>query len=413
MHQIISGETLKKTKVLNLEKFKDFLPDQKNIFSKFKENCLYETNDFLKSQSLNYFNFLEEKSEYKALKSIIRQEYNVLESIYPFLGDVFLINLLGNTPIKNKYKTFKFQKKYKNRFIKSLNHKTNQEIFKTLIDNFSTEYFVKVDFKKNINKVYLKSEDDNNFDLEFEKEYYEKEENVLNYKVIIIDGVIQNVSEIHYVMHDSAENKTPYVIFCYGTSPEVKHNIIVNNKKSITRIYPICLNFNENSLNVLNDIAVLHDSEIISANKGQTITTEIKKLKAVGKKISINNNMFSFIPVCSKKQIIDHKTYLSKRIQNASANSNKDVIVNRYKRLFSKSLKIILPEELKENSDFIREFNYVFKFISNLNKKYTIVKNIQNKENLHIPLQFLKIAKNKTSSIKTIFNNVEKIILKH
>ena len=50
------------------------------------------------------------------------------------------------------------------------------------------------------------------------------------------------------------KNKTPFIIFCYGTSEEVKHNIITNNKRGITRIYPICFNFDEDSL-ILNKIA--------------------------------------------------------------------------------------------------------------------------------------------------------------
>ena len=171
MHQIISGETPRKTKVLNYSKFKDFLSYQKHIFSNFEENCLYDSTDFLKSQSLNYFNFLEQKPEFQTLKNIIRQEYHSLEKLYPFLGDIFLLDLLGDIPIKKRYKCFKFKKSYKNKFIKSLNYKINKEIFQIFLDNFSIEYFLKVEFRKNIDNVFISREDNNNFNLYFEKEY--------------------------------------------------------------------------------------------------------------------------------------------------------------------------------------------------------------------------------------------------
>ena len=411
MRQIISGETHKKTKVLSNDRFKDFLKDQKIVFDKFKNDCLYENTNFLKSQSLNYFNFLETDPAYSELKSIIKKEYYDLESLYPFLGDIFFLDLFEKSKIRKKYKCFKFQKKHKNQFVKSLDYPVNKKIFNIFLNNFNLEYFIKIDFRKNSKKIFLIKEDTNNFNLTFEKEYYEKEENIFNYKIIIIDGVVQSIGEIHHVLHDSAENKTPYVIFCYGTSEEVKHNIILNNKKGITKVYPICLNFDENSLNVLNDIAVLHDVDIISANKGQTISTEVKNLKQKGSKITISENKFSFIPVCSKEQLVAHKNFLSNRIKNASIDSNKDVIINRYKNIFSKKLKIIAPEEMKNNSILLREFDYIFKFLTNLKYPIATYRGIKSKKELYIPLRFLKIAKNKSTSIKKILNNIEKLIL--
>jgi hypothetical protein len=212
-------------------------------------------------------------------------------------------------------------------------------------------------------------------------------------------------------MQESSEKKVPFVIFCYGVSEEVKHNIILNNKKGLTKIYPVCFNFDEDSINVINDIAVLHDCDMISANKGQTISTEIKNLKITGKKFNISKNSFNFIPVCSKEKIESHKNFLNNRIKNDPSNSNKDVIMSRYKRLFSKSVKVVLPEELKKNSPFMREFDYIFKFMTNIQKDIVTINRISHKKEIYVPLQFLKILKNKISSLKKIFNSIENVIV--
>ena len=231
MHQTISGEIPRKTKVINHDNFKDFLKDQREIFLKFENNCIYDSKDLLKSQSMNYFNFVESKKENQILKQLIKKEYHDLESIYPYLGDIFLLNLLTKKQTKKKHKIFKFKKSHKNKFVKSLTYDINRKIANIFFDNLSLEYFTKIEFKKNIKEIFAIKENKNNFDLFFEKEYYEKELSVFDYKVIVLDGVIQSVGEIHHILQESAENKTPFLVFCYGTSEEVKHNIITNNKK--------------------------------------------------------------------------------------------------------------------------------------------------------------------------------------
>lgn len=412
MHQTICGATPKeKVKIINNNNFKDFLFDQKEIFENFKVDCLYETLDTLKSQSINYFNFLESNQAYKTLKNIVKYEYIKLENVYPYLGDLFLLMLFKNRKIKDRLKFFKINNRIKGRIINSLTYDINKALMKTFFDQCSLEYFVDIKFDDNVNNVFLIKENYNNFNLYFDQDYYVNKKSIFDYKVIILDGIIQNVSELHHALHDSANNKIPYVIFCYGVSEEVKHNIIENNRKGITSVFPICLNFDEKTLNVLNDIAVLHDTDIISSNKGQTISTEIRNLKVVGKKIDIKKESFSFTPVCSDSTIKSHQQFLSNRINETYALDNKNLITKRYKRLFSKKAKIIIPTNLRKNSDYMRELDYIFKLISNLDKSFTTMKEVNHKKDLYFPLHSIKIVKNKTISLKNIFKSIDKLII--
>ena len=412
MHQTTYGEILNgKVKIINSNSFKDFLFDQKQVFENFKVDCLYASLDILKSQSINYFNVLESKPEYKTLKNIIRHEYKQLESIYAYLGDLFLLMLFKNKKIKDKLKSFKINNQYKNKLIKSLTYDSNRSLIKSFFDYCSLEYFVDIKYDNTVENIFLIKENFNNFDLYFDQEYYAYEKSIFDYKVIVLDGMIQNVSEVHHVLHDSANNKTPYLIFCYGVSEEVKHNIIENNRKGITKVFPVCLNFDEKTLNVLNDIAVLHDVDIISANKGQTISTEVRNLKPVGEKIIIKKDSFSFVPVCSYSTIKSHQQFLSNRINETTVEDNKALITKRYKRLFSKKAKLVIPESLKQNSDYMRELDYIFKLISNIDKSFITVKNINHKKDLYFPLHCIKIVKNKTMSLKNIFENIDKLVI--
>jgi glycyl-tRNA synthetase beta subunit len=60
------------------------------------------------------------------------------------------------------------------------------------------------------------------------------------------------------------------------------------------------------------------------------------------------------------------------------------------------------------NSFFLRELDYFLRFISNLNKIFTIVE-IKNKK-YYMPTKFLTIANQKSDDCKKIISNIEKII---
>ena len=193
-------------------------------------------------------------------------------------------------------------------------------------------------------------------------------------------------------------------------SQEVKQTIMTNNSKRITNVYPIDITSSEKTLNILNDIALIHSSDIISALKGQTISQEIKKGLSRGKEIIVSKNSLIIEPLCSNHSIQTHKNFLIKRAQESSNNENKKLIQQRYKNLNSKSIEIILPEILLSENYIKRELDYLFRFLCNL--KYSMCKvNIGQEKCYYIPHCFIRIAEQKSKNLKKMFNNVEKLIV--
>jgi hypothetical protein len=414
MHQITSGEIPKKTKVLNRKIVDNFIENEKNIFNKIESNCLYETGEVINNKVLSYLNTKPDNSDHQIIKNILLNEHYQLEKIYPFLGDFLISEFFNDKSLltKNKIKAFKLNKFHSSRLVKDLKYDINKEICKQFFQNCSLEYLVSVKFSKSKEVIFEKTKE-NIFNLEFDYDFYKdrRVNKIFNYKIVIIDGVIQHVSEVHHLLHDSAENKSKYAIFCYGMSEEVKQTIINNNKRQITNIFPICLNFDEKSLNVLNDIAVLHGVDVISSNKGQTISTEIRKLKTIGDKLKIKNNSFSFLPVGSEKSINAHKNFLNKKIKGSMVGDVKDILTERYKRLFGKKIIILLPDQLKKDLLFIKELDYVLRCFSNQNKFFITKKISENQKKIYFPLQYVRLVKNKKESLNKTFQNLEKIIV--
>ena len=137
-----------------------------------------------------------------------------------------------------------------------------------------------------IKDIEISVRDDTFFNIAYDCDFLGSNKEVImkNYRFIIIDGFLESIGEIHHLLHYAAESKEPHVIFCFGMSEEVKSVIIENNTRGITKIFPISMTFDESSINILNDIALIHDSEIISALKGQTISQEMRKSLSIGKK---------------------------------------------------------------------------------------------------------------------------------
>ena len=202
---------------------------------------------------------------------MIRNQFDKCEKIYPYLGDMFINMFFKEKNIRKNYKQFKFNKELKKEFLKTIEDDTIKEICNIYFDNFSLENTVNIEkyFENNI-KIVKKS--DINFKIDFDEEFFTNVKTITNYKVILLDGYIQSVGEIHHVLNDSNVNNKNYIIFCYGMSGEVRQTILKNNKMKRTHVYPISFSLKEENINILHDISVLHNgANVISAQSNITM----------------------------------------------------------------------------------------------------------------------------------------------
>jgi hypothetical protein len=325
MRQIISGET-PKVKIINRKSVDNFLDENKKLFEKLSNdniNCLYESHKIVNDPVLNYLNVTCENQSQKELKKLIRREFDVCEKIYPYLGDLFVNLFFDNFSIKNKT-SFKFTRQKESTFLSTITHDLVKKIANIFFKDLSLEYFISVE-KEKIDEIVMVKKTDLVFDLEFDTSYIEKYGSLVfeEYNFIIIDGMIDSIGEIHHLLHAASENKEPYVIFCYGINPEVKHTIITNNNRGITKVFPIDITVNESSLNILNDIAIISNDEVISATKGQTISQAVRNKLKKGKRIKIEKNRFTLKQLCSNQVLKNHRKFLYKRIDETDNDTNK------------------------------------------------------------------------------------------
>lgn len=148
-------------------------------------------------------------------------------------------------------------------------------------------------------------------------------------RVLVIDGYIESVSEIHQLLQDSAETKEHVFLFCRGMSDDVFSTVNANNVKGILTLVPYVFKFDVSTLNVLNDLAVVCGTDVISTNKGQLVSSaklceapSVDKITVYGDRFIISNrrtrqNVKAHVKLLSQKRDQQHviENVFSERIR--------------------------------------------------------------------------------------------------
>ena len=411
MQQTTCGVIPKKTKVFNRNVVDNFLDESEKLFSNLENSqfCLYSDSKIVSDHALNYLNSYSGDNNKEQLKIILKNEFIKCESIYPYLGDYFISDYFSKENYKLESRLYTLSKSTEKDFSDSLNFKEIKNIFNLITKNTSLEYSVSVQ-KSVLSDIFVEKNNILNFDLDYDNSFLGgKDFHKMNdYKFVIIDGYIESIGEIHHLLDQANRTKVPHVIFCFGMSEEVSHVIKYNNSQSKLEVLPVIIKFDENTINVLNDIAVLHKSDIVSSKTGETISQAVRRDLPTGKEIIFHNKGFKIKPVASDVNIMIHRNFLSKRIKEATHEESKDLIIKRLKRFTCKSIKIHIPEKIYRNNDFMRELDYMLRFLKNANKCFRIID--FNKRKYFMPNKLPDFIKSKSESIKSIYSKIETMV---
>lgn len=101
-------------------------------------------------------------------------------------------------------------------------------------------------------------------------------------RVIVIDGMVERMSEIDDVIRGSYESRTPLVLFARGFDPEVQNTLAKNYLAGNLVAVPVCVPYDELGANLLNDVSIVCGADLVSSLKGELISSrKWKDLKAI------------------------------------------------------------------------------------------------------------------------------------
>jgi len=91
-------------------------------------------------------------------------------------------------------------------------------------------------------------------------------------KILIVDGLVEKVSEIDQLLNKAMETKQPLVIVASGFSEEVVSTIKVNNDKKNFDVMPIRMHHDLASINIIRDIGVVCNTTPVTHILGQLLS---------------------------------------------------------------------------------------------------------------------------------------------
>ena len=106
----------------------------------------------------------------------------------------------------------------------------------------------------------------------FFKPYFESQE-IREASIIVVDGSIIEVSEIHHILENSYNTNTSFIIVARHFSDDVSNTLFVNWQSGKTNVIPFCLDDSLECINEIKDICTLTGTVPISKDTGILVST--------------------------------------------------------------------------------------------------------------------------------------------
>jgi hypothetical protein len=173
-----------------------------------------------------------------------------------------------------------------------------------------------------------------------------KNSEILHAKLILIDGYIENVSEIHHVLEEAATDKQSLILCARGMHAEVLHTLKVNFDRKTVVCIPFIIPFDVDGANLLVDLAVVSNSDVISFLKGQLISSISLKDYVAIDSVIIENDKICIKNQKSHETVDRHVVSLQRKILSAENDASVEALTKRIKRLGNNQVNIVIPADI-------------------------------------------------------------------
>jgi len=154
-----------------------------------------------------------------------------------------------------------------------------------------------------------------------------------NVRIGVIDGMIERVSEIHALLEAASANVEPVVLLCRGYSEEVIATLGLNRKRGTLNVIPIIVPFDAESANSLKDVAVILECDIVTALKGQLISSMTWDEMTIVNEVQWTSGVLTIRSTEHSQGLDTHIEQLMKRRADLPPDGRRDILDNRIRSL--------------------------------------------------------------------------------
>jgi hypothetical protein len=162
----------------------------------------------------------------------------------------------------------------------------------------------------------------------------------INCKCLIIDGIIENISEIDNILQLANKNNETIIIFAISFSNDVLSTLMHNYKRKTLDVIPVSLGVEVETINSLKDISVVCNGRFVSSQFGDVVSlVKFDDLTTIDK-IIFNRNNITIINAKSESNIQTHLNNLNRKIIEEKNDDVKDLMEKRVLSLTSNFINV-------------------------------------------------------------------------
>jgi hypothetical protein len=165
---------------------------------------------------------------------------------------------------------------------------------------------------------------------------------------IVVDGVIERVSEIHHVLEIFSSNNKNLCIFARGYGEEVIATLAKNYNRKTLKCIPLKIDIDLGTINTLKDISIVTGFNMISSMKGDIISSIDEEDVTEVDSIFIRNGETTIFNSDNSEKINSHINFLKDKLEKEKEEDTCDLIEKRIMSLSPHVFSIYLGSHLGE-----------------------------------------------------------------
>lgn len=165
---------------------------------------------------------------------------------------------------------------------------------------------------------------------------------------IIIDGVIERVSEIHHVLEIFSANNKTLCIFARGYGEEVIATLATNYNRKALKCVPFKIDIDLNTINTLKDISVVTGFNMVSSLKGDLISSIKEEDIPMVDFVLATNGEATIFNSKNEERVNFHINFLRNKLEEETKEDIKNLIEKRIMSLSPHTFSISLGSHLGE-----------------------------------------------------------------
>jgi len=194
-----------------------------------------------------------------------------------------------------------------------------------------------------------------------------------NGRIILIDGVIESVSEIHKLLDDLSKSRQPAMIFCIDALPDVCETLAKNFESGNLDVILVKIPVTEIHVNTLVDLGVIMNTHPTSATQGETISLGCSRQNKTVSRLTLAKGQVIIEDEENNDLVKNHLNDLKKRLDDKPDHAI--ILEPRIQRLRGAAIQIDVGiDDLKNDPSVVEKLDRFFRSMPRLMKSGIINK---------------------------------------